>query len=62
MEDNLNRWMVDSSNVIDDVTMSGNHFIVMKFPIYELLTDISISKVVDKINSHVQSLTGNTII
>lgn len=62
MEDNLNRWMVDSSNVIDDVTMSGNHFIVMKFPIYELLADISISKVVDKINSHVQSLTGNTII
>lgn len=62
MEDNLNRWMVDSSNVIDDVTKSGNLFIVMKFPIIELLTDTSISNVVDKINSHVQSLTGNTII
>lgn len=62
MEENLNKWMMDCRNVIDDTTRQGNHFIVMKFPIIELLNDISISKVVDKIDSHVQSLTGNIII
>ena len=61
MEDNLNRWMVDHGNVIDDITKSGNHFVVMKFPIQELLTDISISKVLEKVNNHIHDLTGTSI-
>lgn len=62
MDENLNKWMVDSRDVIDDTTRQGNQFIVMKFPVYELLSDIFISKVVDKINTHIQNLTGSTII
>lgn len=62
MEENLNVWMVDSDSVIDDATKSGNQFIVMKFPISELMTDVSIAKVLDKVNHHIQEITCQTII
>lgn len=62
MEENLNVWMVDSDSVIDDATKSGNQFIVMKVPISELMTDVSIAKVLDKVNHHIQEITCQTII
>lgn len=40
MEDNLNKWMIDSRQVIDDITRLGNHFIVMKFPMTDLLNRV----------------------
>lgn len=62
MEENLNKWMVDSREIIDDTTRVGNHFIVMKFPISDLLNEISIGKVLNKINEHIQKITDIQII
>lgn len=62
MEHNLNRWMIDSRTIIDDTTQQGNHFIVMKFSLTELLSDISIYNVLCKISQHLQELIGKTII
>ncbi|MDE6479573.1 MAG: hypothetical protein K2L45_04825 [Muribaculaceae bacterium] len=62
MEENLTKWMIDSREVIDDTTNRGNHFIVMKFPISDLLNDISIEKVLNNISLHIKKITGIQII
>ncbi|MDE6560947.1 MAG: hypothetical protein K2K75_06185 [Muribaculaceae bacterium] len=62
MEENLNKWMIDSREVIDETTRLGNHFIVMKFPISDLLSDISIGKVLNKISGHIKEIAGIKII
>ena len=62
MERNLNRWMEeiikDSKTTIDDKTKQENHFIVMKFSLIELLSDSSIGNVLNKINQHVEKISG----
>lgn len=62
MEENLNKWMVDSRSVIDDTTKQGNRFIVMKFPTTQLLNDVAIGNVLSVVNERVQELTGETIL
>ena len=62
MEENLNKWMVDSRNIIYDTTRQGNHFIVMKFPTTQLLNDVAIGKVLAVVNEKVLELTGVTIL
>lgn len=62
MEYNLNKWMIDSRTIIDDITKQGNHFIVMKFSLTDLLSDTSIYNVLCKISEHLQELTGKAII
>lgn len=58
MEANLYKWMVDTSDIINDITKMGNHFIVMKFPITDLLNDISIGKVLNRVSEHIEKITG----
>jgi len=62
MEDNLNKWMDNTCDVIDDVTKSGNHFIVMKLSTIDLLSDTAISDVLHKVNYYIQELAGISII
>ena len=62
MEENLNKWMVNSHSVIDDTTRHGNHFIVMKFLTSQLLNDAAIGNVLSSINNKVFELTGVTIL
>lgn len=62
MEENLNKWMVDSRDVIADTTRQGNHFIVMKFPTSQLLNDIAVGKVLTAISEKVEELTGVAIL
>ncbi len=62
MEENLNKWMSDSRTTIDDMTREGNHFIVMKFSLMDLLSDASIGNVLDKISQHVEELSGKAVV
>lgn len=62
MEENLNKWMIDSREVIENTTQLGNHFIVMKFPISDLLNDISIGNVLNNVSEHIQKIAGIQII
>lgn len=58
---NLEKLLIEPKTVIDDKTAFGNHFVVMKFSIYELLSEASIKNVINKINNHIYELTKNKI-
>lgn len=57
MESNLNKWMLDTRSVIEDVTRQGNNFIVMKFPLERLLGEKAIHHVLNEIDAEVSKTT-----
>lgn len=57
MEGNLNKWMLDTRSVIEDITRQGNNFIVMKFSLARLLGEKATGHVLSEIDTVVSKAT-----
>lgn len=58
MEENLSKWMYNDNKVITDITKSGSHFITMKFPMQEILSESSIDNLLQRVNDYVFDISG----
>lgn len=58
MEQNLNKWMKDQRLIIDEKTAAGNPFIVMKFPLTDLMGELEISKTIDTVKKYIEKVYG----
>ena len=61
MESNLNKWMSYKEVVIKDITHSGSHFIVMKFPLQQIVSENAVNQTLNKVSNCVSDIIGVSI-
>lgn len=58
MESNLNKWMPTEEVVIDEITNSGSHFIVMKFPFQQIISESAIYSTLNVVSAKLLDIIG----
>ena len=62
MESNLNIWMSNKEAIIKDITHSGSNFIVMKFPLQQIISENAIDSTLNIVSDMVLDVIGESIL
>lgn len=61
MESSLNKWMSETDSIIHEVTSSGSDFIIMKFPIQEIISENTLNRTLNIVSKCVSDVSGISI-